>query len=169
VIASSGGTRRRGAPDVRGERGVALLAAVFAMAIIGALVASSFFVGRLEQQSGQSTFFAVQAREAAEAGLAEAMAGVPAEALENLPVGGPPLELGLTLIGHGVTARSQVRRLTNRVFLIRADGQRHDAEGTALATRSLGLLVQLNAPTVEEPGSSGVLTRLGERGWVHLY
>jgi type II secretory pathway component PulK len=159
---------RRGA-NRNDERGIALIMTVFALAVIGALVASSFFAGRLEQQSGQSTFFAAQAREAAEAALTETMQGLRAETLDNLHRGGPPLQLGTTLIGNGVTARSQVTRLTSRVFLIRTEGQRLDAEGTALATRSLGLLVQLSLPTIGEPGSSGNVMRLGERAWLHLY
>ncbi len=156
---------------LKDERGVALAAAVFALAIIGALVASSFFAGRLEQQSGQSAFFAAQAREAAEAGLVESMAVTPAETLASLPVGGAPLDLGTTLIGDGVTVHSQVTRLTSRLFLIRANGQRRNAEGPALATRSLGMLVQLGAvpATPEDSGSSATATRLAERAWVHLY
>lgn len=172
VIASKRAGPNRGLPVVHGERGVALVAAVFALAIIGALVASSFFAGRLEQQSGQSTVFAAQALEAAETGLSESLAGVAAGTLQSLSVGGPPLDLGTTLVGDGVTAQSRVTRLTSRVFLIRADGQRLTPEGTALATRSLGLLVQLIGPattTVGEEGSSGTVARLSERAWVHLY
>ena len=154
------------------EHGVALAAAVFALTIMGALVAGSFFAGRLEQQSGQSTIFAAQAREAAEAGLSESIAGMAAETLESLPVGGAPLDLGTTVIADGVTVRSQVRRLTSRVFLVRADGERRSPEGPALALRSLGLLVQLIAPvtaTVEDSTGSASVTRLAERGWVRLY
>jgi type II secretory pathway component PulK len=153
----------------RDERGVALVAAVFALAIIGALIASSFFAGWLEQQSGQSTFFAAQAREAAEAGIAESVAGVTAETLEGLAVGAAPLELANTLIGNGVMARSQVTRLTSHIFLIRATGQRHSPDGTVLATRTLGVLIQLMAPPTAEPGSSSAVTPLAQRGWIHLY
>ena len=151
------------------ERGVALIAAIFALAVIGALVASAFFAGQLEQQSGRSAFFAAQAREAAEAGLIEAAAAVPVEALSGLAVGGLPLDLGTTVIADGVTARSRVERLTNRVFLIRAHGQRQSPDGTRLATRSLGLLVHVITPAVAEPANSVAVARLPERGWVHLY
>lgn len=153
----------------KGERGVALVAALFALAIIGALVASSFFAGRLEQQSGQSAFFAAQAREAAEAGLAESIAAASPAALEVLAIGDAPLELGNIVIGNAVTVRSQVSRLTSRLFLIRADGRRLGADGTVLATRSLGLLVQLTATPGGESGTSVAVTPLAERGWVHLF
>ena len=55
------------------ERGVALAVAVFALVVIGALVAGIFFAGRVEQQSGRNTFYAAQAAEAADAGLGEAI------------------------------------------------------------------------------------------------
>ena len=61
------------ASRVSSERGIALAVAVFALVVIGALVAGTFFAGRLEQQTGQNTMFATQAGEAAEAGLSDAI------------------------------------------------------------------------------------------------
>ncbi len=164
--------RCNGALLVRENRGVALPVAVFALAVLGALISGSFFAGVLEQQSGQSTLFAAQAREAAEAGIAQALAELSAGTLENLPVGGAPLELGGIVVGEGVVARNQIQRLTGRVFLIRADGQRQDPKGMALTTRALGLLIQLAPPgtaAVSQPGSSELVARVIERGWVRLY
>jgi Tfp pilus assembly protein PilX len=63
------------------ERGIALAVAVFALVVIGALVAGTFFAGRLEQQTGSNTFMAAQAAEAAEAGLSDAIAGQTAATL----------------------------------------------------------------------------------------
>ena len=51
------------ASRVSNERGMALAVAIFALVVIGALVAGTFFAGRLEQQSGQNTFYASQAAE----------------------------------------------------------------------------------------------------------
>ena len=58
---------------VSNERGMALAVAIFALVVIGALVAGTFFAGRLEQSSGQATVYASQAAEAAEAGLTDAI------------------------------------------------------------------------------------------------
>ena len=159
-------------PTLTDERGVALIVAMFALAVIGALVASSFFAGRLEQQSGQNTFWTAEAREAAEAGLTQALADVGAAVLNDLPVGGVPLDLGITVIGERVLVRSQVTRLTSRVFLLSAQGQRQDAAGTTLATRSLALLVQLANPDslgVIGPDRLPAVQRLAERGWIQLF
>ena len=55
------------ASPVANERGMALAVAIFALVVIGALVAGTFYAGRLEQQTGQNGFYAVQASEAAQA------------------------------------------------------------------------------------------------------
>lgn len=148
------------AARLNGERGVALAMAVFALAIIGALVGGTFFAGRLEQQSGQNVLFAAQAGEVAEAGLSEAMATVEAVALEGLPIGGAPLDLGTTTLSGGVSASRQAVRLTASLYLLRVRGVRWSTSGSVLAVRSLGLLVRLD---------SGSVARLHDRGWVQLY
>jgi len=161
----SGGGAGAGAND---ERGIALAMALFALAVIGALVGSAFFAGRLEQQSGQNTLFAVQAGEVAEAGLSDAMATVAASTLEGLPVGGAPHDLGTLTLAGGVSASRQVTRLTGNLFLIRVRGVRHSAAGTTLAVRSLGLLVRLGA-AADSAADSGRVARLNQRGWTQLY
>jgi len=161
----SGGGAGAGLND---ERGIALAIAVFALAVIGALVGGTFFAGRLEQQSGRNTLFAVQAGEVAEAGLSDAIATIAAATLEGLPVGGAPLDLGPLTLAGGVSASRQVARLTGNLFLIRVRGVRHSAAGTTLAVRSLGLLVRLGA-AADSAADSGRVARLNERGWIQLY
>ena len=150
------------------QRGIALAFALFTLIVIGALVGSAFFAGRLEQQSGRNTFFAVQAGEVAEAGLSDAIATLAPATLEGLPVGGAPLDLGALTLGDGVSASRQVTRLTGNLFLIRVRGVRHSAAGTTLAARSLGLLVRLGA-AADSAADSGRVARLNQRGWTQLY
>ena len=157
----SSGDARAGLID---ERGIALAIALFVLAVIGALVSGAFFAGRLEQQSGQNAFFAVQAGEVAEAALSDAIATVAAGTLEGLTVGGAPLDIGTLTLAGGVSARRQVARLTGNLFLIRVRGVRHSAAGSTLAARSLGLLVRLGTAA-----DSGRVARLSQRGWVQLY
>lgn len=151
-----------GGPRLNDERGIALAVAVFALVVIGAIVAGNFFAARLEQQSGQNTVFASQAAEAAEAGLSEAMATMPVAMLEGMAVAGSSLDLGPIAVGSGLTALRQVSRLSASLFLVRAEGVRLDADGRALATRVVGALVRLSSAP---PG----VTRLAERGWIQLY
>jgi hypothetical protein len=145
---------------------MALAVAIFALVIIGALVAANFFAGRLEQQSGQNSLFARQAAEGAEMGLGEALATTPASTLVALPVGGVPLDLGASTISPRVRVERQVARLTGTLFLLRVRGTRQDAAGAALAARSLGTLVRLVPNTAGGPPS---VVRLTQRSWVQLY
>ncbi len=167
MIESSRGSGAGAGAGGNDERGIALVIAIFALAVIGALVGGTFFAGRLEQQSGQNALFTVQAGESAEAGLSEAMATVAAASLERLPVGGTPLDLGTLAVPGGAAIR-QVSRVTRGLFLIRVRGVRRGAAGTTLAVRSLGLLVRL-LPAADGGADSGGVARLGERGWVQLY
>ena len=147
------------------ERGIALAVAIFALVIIGALVAANFFAGRLEQQSGQNSLFVRQAAEGAETGLREALATMPASTLGVLPVGGVPLDLGTSTISPRVRVERQVARLTSTLFFLRARGTREDAAGAPLAVRALGALVRL------VPGTGGLtsVVRPTQRGWVQLH
>jgi len=152
------------------DAGFALATAMFTLAVIGALVAGSFLPGRLEQQSGRNVTYATQAREAAEAGLAEAVAALEAPALEQL-VPGIVLDLGTVTLGEMVTVRTTVARLTSRVLIVRSYGTRHDASGGELATRTLGLFVRLGAVAGPGPedGARPAVIPLVERSWVRLY
>lgn len=149
-----------------GERGIALVMALFALIVIGALVSGSFFAGWLEEQSGRNAIFAAQALEAAETGLGEVLANVDPSAAQALAPGSPPLELGLLAPRSGITITRQIARLTAGLFLIRSIGVRNDAEGRPLATRSLGLLVRV-APADET--SPARFAPLAERAWVQLF
>ena len=112
---------------------------MFALGVIGALVGGIFFAARLEQQSGQNALFAVQAGEAAEAGLSEAVATLDPAALELLPVGGTPLDLGTLTLAGGAGASRQASRLTQHLFLIRARGIQARAQRAASWPRGRGL------------------------------
>jgi hypothetical protein len=145
------------------ERGIALTLALFALVVIGALISGSFFAGRLEQQSGQNSMFAAQALAAAEAGLNGALVYADMAALESLPIGGVPLDLDALASQNAVC---RVNRLTSALFLVRCTGNRRDADGHPLATRTLGLIVRI-LPT--DGATPARLSPVTERAWVQLY
>jgi hypothetical protein len=145
-------------PRMNDERGVALAMAIFALVIIGILVAGSFFAGRLEQQSGQNTLFASQAAEAAEAGLSDALGGTyNATTLQAIPVGSSSAGATVTL-ASGTTYTQSVDRLTSGLFLYRSVGTRQSA-GATVATRSVGTLVRLLSAQISVNAG---LTALGD-------
>ena len=144
---------------VSNERGMALAVAIFALVVIGALVAGTFFAGRLEQSSGQATVYAAQAAEAGEAGLSDAISGLTATSLGAMAVGSTtPLGTLSLPAAPQVSATRSVRRLTNSLFLVEALGTRSNAAGVSLADRRLGSLVRLVYPNI--PVNAG-LTALG--------
>jgi len=129
---------------VANERGIALAVAVFALVVIGALVAGSFFAGRLEQQTGQNTFYASQASEAAEAALTQTLGTLTSANMLAMAAGGAPTTLTSVSLGGSVVATPSVSRLTSSVWLVTALGRRQNASGGDLATRSVGQLIRLN-------------------------
>ena len=145
------------------QRGMALAVSVFALAVMGGLVACNFVAGWIEQQSGRNALYGMQASEAAEAELRQSLLLLPAGTLSELPLGGAAHSLG-AVSAPGMTVQREVARLTLDLFLIRARASRVDADGDALATRSLGLLVKL----ADSAGSAMVLP-LTQRPWVQLY
>ena len=144
---------------------MALALALFALVIVGALVAATFFVGRLEQQSGQNTLFAFQAAEAAEAAVSDAIASLTEPALQAVPLGST-LALPEIALGDRAIGRRVIIRLTGSLFLIRATGRRLDAAGSELAVRVLGSLVKLVPDSIS---GSNVVRRVRERSWMQLY
>ena len=149
---------------VSDERGIALAVAIFALVVIGALVAGTFYAARLEQQTGRNTFEAAQVAEAAEAGLKDAIVtrsatGLLAMAINSdlSPTGGTQLS-DLT-VGGTTTVERRVNRLTENVFLVRSLAARTDASGGQLASRSIGQLIRLMQADVE---INAGLTALGD-------
>ncbi|MFZ5625016.1 MAG: hypothetical protein ACOY71_11410 [Gemmatimonadota bacterium] len=146
-----------------GERGVALPIALFALVVIGALVAGTFFTGRLDQRSGANTAFAEQAGAAAEAGLEATIAGWQ-PATFNALAADQDLVLAPVSIGGGVTYQATLTRLNGQVFLVRSEGRRLAADGTLLARRHVGLIARLTAPPFDPPAGLAILGALNLGG-----
>ena len=136
------------------EQGMALIMAVFGLVVIGALVAGSFFVGRVEQVTGYNTVWASQAGEAAEAGLGYAMTQIDPMAYEAMAVYSTAAPNEMVTSGAGIMGSpslvytDSVRRLNSTVFLVRSTGRRLGAGGQVLASQTLAQLVRLAKPTV---------------------
>ena len=128
------------------ERGIALAVAVFALVVIGALVAGTFFAGRLEQQTGKNTFLAAEAAEAAEAGLGSALAGLNTTTMLAMAIDADTVDAavlpGLAL-GSNTAATMSINRLSEHVFLLRSVGTRTGGAGGQTARRSIGQLIRL--------------------------
>jgi len=128
------------------ERGMALAVAIFALVVIGALVAGAFFAGDQEQRTARSTMYAAAAADAAEAGTAEVMADWDQFNLNSI-LEGDSLVLPTTQLAGRAAYTPTVRRLNADLFLIRSLGTRRDAGGNVLAQRAVGTLARLSYVT----------------------
>jgi hypothetical protein len=151
----------RRAPRTAAERGIALAVAVFALVVVGVLVASAFFFARLEQRAGANAAYAAEAAEAADAGIAAAVAGRDSAAWAGLAPGSDTVLATATLGGPRTEYTAKLRRINDELYLVTATGRRTAADGSALAERTHAQLVRI------EPGSAGATTvqPLGQRGW----
>jgi hypothetical protein len=160
MIGSPTKERNMSTSRVSNERGMALAVAIFALVVIGALVAGAFFAGRLEQSSGQATVYAGQAAEAAEAGLSDAISNASATSLGAMAIGSTVSMGTVTLTAaSGLSSTDSVRRLTTSLFLVQALGTRWNGAGVSLADRKLGTLIRLVSANIAVTAG---LTALGD-------
>jgi hypothetical protein len=146
------------ASPVANERGMALAVAIFALVVIGALVAGTFYAGRLEQQTGQNTFYAMQAAEAAQGALTQTMQAQIGTNLLALPINPKTsTSYGSVTVGDAY-GQASITRLTSSVWLVQGIGTRTNA-GQTLATSTVAQLVRLN--TVNLNVNAG-LTAIGK-------
>jgi hypothetical protein len=124
--------------SVRNERGIALAMAIFALVVIGALVAGSFFIGMQEQRVGRNTITHQQAFTAAEEGASQQVSGWTPGTLNQLPIGDSVLFAG-TLPSNGGWYRGSTRRLSDLNYLVRSEGFSRDSA----SRQQVGLLVRL--------------------------
>jgi hypothetical protein len=153
-----GGETPMRAPRLSDERGIALAMAVFALVIIGVLVAGAFFSGRLEQRGGTNSVMAAEAFEAAEGGLAYTLNdGWVTSTFNALAIGASSVQPPVP-IGTAAQATPTVTKLNPAVYLVQSEGQRLIA-GNIVARRLLGTLVRVVIPDIE---IEGALTVYGE-------
>ena len=129
------------------ERGIALAVALFALVVIGAMVAGTFYIARLEQKTGDNTLYAAQAFGAAEAGADNVIATWNSFTYNSMVVGSST-GLATVSLGGGNFYTDTLTRLSNTVFLIRSAGERRLANATVLARRMIGRFLRLDVPAI---------------------
>jgi uncharacterized protein (UPF0333 family) len=140
-------------PQLSDERGIALAVAVLALVVIGALVAGSFYAGRVEQRSGQNTLYAAQAFEAADAGASAAISNWSPTAFNNRAIGADTVLPTVTTLGGGNVYTPTITRLNANTFMVQAAGVHRDAAGNTLSRRVVGRLVRIIRPDIDIQGA----------------
>lgn len=132
--------------NVRNERGIALVVAIVALVVIGAIIAGTFFISTLEQRTSFNTVKTTQAFEAAEAGLQDATANWNTgwNLMGNGTTQGPYTTASF---GSGASYSYQITRLNGQVFLLRSTGKLQGASQT------LASLIRLTTVNVNAAGA----------------
>jgi len=129
------------------ERGMALAVAIFALVVVGALVAGAFFAGNLEQATGRNSVYAAEAADAAEAGAANVLSDWDQFNLNNIANGESVTVPLSTSLGARVNVTPQVQRLNDNLFLVKTLATRTTAGGTILAQRTVATVARLTYVT----------------------
>ena len=127
--------------SLRNERGIALVIAILALVVIGALVTGTFFMSTIEQRTARNASHTSRALEAAEAGMHSAIGGwVPVSY-----VVGTPVTFGKTAVPNAVGDSFQVTitQLNPELLLVQSIGSSFEG-----GTQTLATAVRLNAADV---------------------
>ncbi|HET7039670.1 MAG TPA: hypothetical protein VFH97_07270 [Gemmatimonadales bacterium] len=124
-------------PRLRDDRGIALPLAIFALVVVGAMVAGAFFIGRQEQSVGRNSVKLQQAFAAAEGGAQALVANWNTDVYNQLTAGGS-LDFGPASLGNG-WYRGTLLRLNDQLFVVRSEG--FDRDSTT--RQQVGLLLRL--------------------------
>jgi hypothetical protein len=157
-------TRRPGtvSSPASGARGFALAVILFALVLIGALLAGVFFAARQEMRAGENVQSAQRAFDAAEAGLHAVVAQWDSGTYDVLAPG-RSAEFAGRLAGATGSYAGTVLRLNSQLFLVRSTGR--DAGG--LARRSLAGLVRF-APAAAALSRASAIP-LARRSWAQIF
>jgi hypothetical protein len=130
-------------PTRTDERGMALAVAIFALVVIGALVAGAFYASTLEQRTGRNSIYAAEATQVAETGPMAVLADWNTYALNNTGVG-TTTPLGTVSTGLHSSYTMNATRLNTQLFLLTSLGSRTDASGAELARSTVATLARLS-------------------------
>jgi Tfp pilus assembly protein PilX len=120
--------------NVRNERGIALVVAIVALVVIGAIVAGTFFISTIEERTAVNTTEAAQAYQAAEAGMQTTVANW--SSAYNGMATDQSTTLSQASVG-GAYYNVTVSRLNGSMFMIRSIGTRQSSTQTLAAVLRL--------------------------------
>lgn len=123
----------------RNERGIALVLAIFALVVVGGLVAGAFFVGMQEQTVGKNTVKQQQAFSAADGGAQYVVANWTTGTYNNLSKGNSTTVAATWLSDSSGWYRGTVTRLSDMLFLVKSEGFSRDSQ----ARQRVGAVVRL--------------------------
>lgn len=150
---------------LRNNRGIALGVAMFALVVVGALVASAFFAGMQEQRLGENQRSIHTAFSIAETGAHQQLVIQDAAQLSLRPrYPDDSVLIGPDLPTPDGTGRygGHTYKVGPNLFLIDITGR--DTTGLGGASQRIGLIARMG------PSATGPkVSQLRARGWLHLF
>ena len=123
-------------PNLRSERGIALVAAIVALVVIGALVAGTFFISSLEQKTAENSMDAAEAYQAAEAGIVKNVANW--DTGNNLLATDAGTTIAQDSVAKGTYFNVTISRLNSSLFLLKSVGTRNGtSQSLAMVLRTV--------------------------------
>lgn len=126
------------------ERGIALVVAIVALVVVGALVAGAFFVGVQEQRVGLNSLKAQQAFAAAQEGAQLQVADWAGGTYKDVPVGDSATFAGALDDGTG-WYRGSVTRMSTMIWMVESEGFSRDST----TRQKVGMIVRLRPIEIE--------------------
>jgi hypothetical protein len=120
---------------VRNERGIALVIAMVALVVIGAIVAGTTFLSVIEQRTSTNTTVAAQAFQVAEAGMEDVITNWQTS-WNTMAVGGQSTPARVNSYGGSYADRT-VSKLNDHLFLVMSRGTRGNSTQTLAAVLRL--------------------------------
>jgi hypothetical protein len=140
------------------ERGIALPLVMFVLVILGVIIAGTFYVARLELKTGDNTVAASQAAATAEAGVDSVLSGWNSSVFNGMAVAAETTFTSVSM-GGNASYTATLRRLSNSLFMVRADGRQDFPGGGTQGRRQVSKLVRLDIPQIAM--NAAITTRTG--------
>ena len=132
---------------IRRRDGIALPLVIFVMVILSVIVAGTFYVGRLEQKTGDNTLGTSQAFGTAEAGIDSVLATWNTS-VYNVMANSAEITLTTVNLGGNNTYTPVLRRLNAMQYLLRSEGRHLDPTGRVAGRRTVAQFLRLNIPNI---------------------